>query len=154
MIISPLLLVALASPNAAQRYHERRGTNITLAVFRECHQNGVMEMPLRFVDEDYTPRLWAELYPVLRNIKTDELARKMMAYKNKPVASWRADDWGLLDALNQMLTLRATSREHALRNDSPPVQDAAFWAKLDKDLEFYYEAQYPGEELEEDEEDF
>jgi len=113
-----------------------------------------MDMPLRFVDSEYTPRLWAELYPVLRNIKTGELAKKMLAYKSKPVASWRADDWGLLDALNQMLTLRATSREHALRNDSPPDRDAAFWAKLDKDLEFYYEAQYPGEELEaEDDED-
>ena len=32
------------------------------------------------------------------------------------------------------------------------VQDAAFWAKLDKDLEFYYEAQYPGKELAGDEE--
>jgi hypothetical protein len=105
-----------------------------------------MGMPLRFVDDEYTPRLWAELFPVLRNIKTDELARKMLAYKKKPAASWRADDWGLLDALNQMLTLRATSREHALRNDSPPLRDATFWAKLDKDLEFYYEAQYPGEE--------
>lgn len=112
-----------------------------------------MEMPLRFVDDEYTPRLWAELFPVLRNIKTGELARKMLAYKNKPVESWRADDWGLLDALNQMLTLRATSREHSLRNDSPPVRDAAFWAKLDKELEFYYEAQYPGEELAGDEED-
>jgi hypothetical protein len=41
-----------------------------------------------------------------------------------------------------------------LRNDFPPVRDAAFWAKLDKELEFYYEAQYPGEELaEEDDED-
>ena len=78
-----------------------------------------MEMPLRFVDDEYTPRLWAELYPVLRNIKTDELARKMLAYKNKPVESWRADDWGLLD----------------------------------KELEFYYQAQYPGEELADDEED-
>ena len=71
-------------------------------------------------------------------------------------SQWRAggaDDWGLLDALNQMLTLRATSREHALRNDSPPVRDAAFWAKLDKDLEFYYEAQYPGEELETDDDE-
>ena len=112
-----------------------------------------MEMPLRFVDDDYTPRLWSELYPVLRNIKTDELARKMLAYKNKPVASWRADDWGLLDALNQMLTLRATSREHALRNDSPPVRNAVFWAKADKELKFYYEAQYAGEELADEEED-
>ena len=111
-----------------------------------------MELPLRFVDDEYTQRLWAELYPVLRNIKTDDLARKMLAYRAKPVKSWKADDWGLLDALNQMLTLRATSREHALRNDSPPVRDAAFWAKLDKDLEFYYEAQYPGKELASDEE--
>ena len=31
---------------------------------------------------------------------------------------------------------------------SPPVRDAAFWAKLDKELEFYYEAEYPGKELE------
>ena len=52
-----------------------------------------MEMPLRFVDDEYTPRLWAELYPVLSNIKTGELASKMLAYKNKPVADWRADDW-------------------------------------------------------------
>jgi hypothetical protein len=111
-----------------------------------------MEMPLRFVDDEYTPRLWAELYPVLRNIKTDDLAKKMLAYRTKPVNNWKADDWGLLDALNQMLTLRATSREHTLRNDSPPLQDAAFWAKLDKDLEFYYEAQYTGKELAGDEE--
>ena len=127
--------------------------NIKLALLAKGNQNGTMEMPLRFVDDEYTPRLWAELFPVLRNIKTGELARKMLAYKNKPVASWRADDWGLLDALNQMLTLRATSREHALRNDLPPVRDAAFWAKLDKELEFYYEAQYPGEELADDDED-
>jgi hypothetical protein len=112
-----------------------------------------MEMPLRFVDDNYTPRLWAELYPVLRNIKTDELAKKMLAYRNKPAASWRPDDWGLLDALNQMLTLRATSREHSLGNDSPPVRDAAFWAQLDKDLEFYYHAEYPGKELAEEDED-
>jgi hypothetical protein len=106
-----------------------------------------MAMPLRFVDDDYTPRLWAELYPVLRNIKTDDLAKKMLAYKNKPMESWRPDDWGLLDALNHMLTLRANSRGHHLRNDSPPVRDAAFWAKLDQDLTFYYEAEYPGQEL-------
>lgn len=106
-----------------------------------------MTMPLRFVDDSYTPRLWAELYPVLRNIKTDDLAKKMLSYKNKPVESWRADDWGLLNALNKMLTLRASSREHALPNDAPPVRDAAFWARLDKGLEFFYEAEYPGEEL-------
>src|ERR1039457_6827682 len=70
--------------------HRRRGTNIKLAVRAEGNQNDGMEMPLRFVDDEYTPRLWAELYPVLRNIKTDELARKMLAYKNKPVESWRA----------------------------------------------------------------
>ncbi len=114
--------------------------------------------PIRFVDEDYTPRLWSELYPVLRNIKTDELVRKMMAYKAKPVSTWRPDDWGLLDALNQMLTLRTSSKQHAIANDSPPVRDAAYWAKLDKDLEFYYDAKYPGQELpggadEDDEED-
>ena len=112
-----------------------------------------VEWPLRFVDDDYTPRLWAELFPVLRNIKTDELANKMLAYKNKPVERWRPDDWGLLDALNQMLTLRATSREHALRDDSPAVRDAAYWAKLDEELEFYYKAEYPGKELEEEEEE-
>jgi hypothetical protein len=112
-----------------------------------------MDMPLRFVDNDYTPRLWAELYPVLRNIKTEDLIKKMMAYKSKPSKSWRADDWGLLDALNKMLTLRASSRHHALKNDVPPVRDAAFWAKLDKDLEFYYEAQYPGKELADDSEE-
>ena len=104
-------------------------------------------MPQRFVDDDYTPRLWTELYPVLRNIKTDDLVKKMMAYKTTAVESWRADDWGLLDALNKMLTLRASSRHHALPNDSPPVRDAAFWAKLDKDLEFFYQAEYPGKEL-------
>jgi hypothetical protein len=109
-----------------------------------------MQMPLRFVDDDYTPRLWAELYPVLRNIKTEDLFKKMMVYKTKPVRSWRADDWGLLDALNKMLTLRASSRHHALRNDAPAVRDAQFWAKLDKDLEFYYQAEYPGKELEKD----
>jgi hypothetical protein len=106
-----------------------------------------MGIPLRFADEDYTPRLWTELYPVLRNIKTNDLAQKMLAYKSKPVENWRAYDWGLLDALNHMLTLRATSREHSLRNDSPTVKDAAFWAKLDKELEFYYNAEYPGKEL-------
>ncbi len=127
--------------------------NIRLAVLAQGKENDIMEMPLRFVDEQYTPRLWAELFPVLRNIKTDELARKMLAYKSKPVEKWRADDWGLLDALNQMLTLRATSREHAMRNDSPPVRDAAYWAKLDKELEFYYQAQYPGVELDEEEEE-
>jgi hypothetical protein len=128
----------------------RTGTHIRLAALNFDGQNGTMAMPLRFVDEEYTPRLWAELYPVLRNIKTDELAKKMLAYKNKPVANWRADDWGLLDALNHMLTLRASSRMHFLQNDSPPVRDAAFWAKLDKDLEFFYEAQYPGQELAEE----
>lgn len=107
----------------------------------------LVAMPLRFVDDDYTPRLWAELYPVLRNIKTDDLAKKMLAYKNKPVESWRPDDWGLLDTLNHMLTLRANSRGHRLRNDSPAIQDATFWARLDKDLTFYYEAEYPGKEL-------
>lgn len=116
-----------------------------------------MAMPIRFVDDMYTPRLWAEMYPVLRNIKTDELARKMLAYKNKPVQSWKADDWGLLDALNHMLTLRTNSKEHRLANDSPPVRDAAFWGKLDKELEFYYNAKYPGQELpggdEDDDED-
>ena len=104
-------------------------------------------MPLCFVDEDYTPRLRAELYPVLRNIKTEDLAKKMLAYTNKSVQSWRPDDWGLLDALNHMLTLRASSRGHRLRNDSPAIQDAAFRAKLDKELTFYYEAEYPGKEL-------
>jgi hypothetical protein len=44
----------------------------------------------------------------LRNIKTDELAKKMLAYKNKPVESWRADDWGLLDALNPLVGGKAT----------------------------------------------
>lgn len=109
-----------------------------------------MGMPIRFVDEEYRPRLWAELYPILRNIKTEDLAKKMLAYREKPVNSWRADDWGLLDALNQMLTLRATARGHSLKNDSPAVRDAAFWAKLDKDLEFYYQAEYPGKELEDE----
>ena len=106
-----------------------------------------MAMPLRFVDDDYTPRLWAELHPVLRNIKTEDLAKRMMSYKSKPVKSWRPDDWGLLDALNHMLTLRASSGGHQLRNDSPPERNAAFWAKLDHDLTFYYEAEYPGPEL-------
>ncbi len=111
------------------------------------------DFPLRFVDENYTPRLWSELSPVLRNIKTDELVKKMMAYKSKPVASWRPDDWGLLDALNFMLTLRTSSKQHAIPNDSPAVRDAAYWAKLDKELEFYYNAQYPGPELEGEDED-
>ena len=106
-----------------------------------------MEMPLRFVDDDYTPRLWAELYPVLRHIKTDDLFKKMLAYKDKKVSTWRADDWGLLDAINKMLTLRASSRHHVLKNDSPSVREATFWAKVDKDLEFYYAAKYPGKEL-------
>jgi len=106
-----------------------------------------MAMPIRFVDDMYTPRLWAEMFPVVRNIKTDELAKKMLAYKNKPVAAWKADDWGLLDVLNHMLTLRTNSKEHRLANDSPPVRDAAYWGKLDKDLEFYYNAKYPGQEL-------
>jgi hypothetical protein len=110
-------------------------------------QNSAMVMPLRFVDDDYTPRLWAELYPVLRNIKTDDLVLKMLAYKKKPLATWRPDDWGLLDALNHMLTLRASSKGHQLQNDSPRLKDAAFWAKLDQDLTFYYEAEYPGPEL-------
>lgn len=116
-------------------------------------QSSRAEFPLRFVDENYTPRLWSELYPVLRNIKTDELVKKMMAYKNKPAETWRADDWGLLDALNFMLTLRTSSKQHALPNDSPAVRDAAYWGKLDKELEFYYNAEYPGRELEGDEED-
>ena len=51
-----------------------------------------------------------------------------------------------------MLTLRASSRHHALKNDSPTVRDAAFWAHLDKELEFYYGAEYPGKELEDEEE--
>jgi hypothetical protein len=106
-----------------------------------------MAMPIRFVDDDFTPRLWAELYPILRYIKTDDLAKKMLAYKNKPVESWRADNWGLLDALNHMLTLRAKPGEHSLPNDSPPVRDAAFWAKLDQELGFFYDAKYPGQEL-------
>lgn len=114
--------------------------------------NSAMATPLRFVDDEYTPRLWAELYPVLRNIKTEDLAKKMLAYKNKPAQSWRPDDWGLLDALNHMLTLRASSRGHHLRNDAPLVRDAAFWAKLDQELSFYYEAQYPGPELTDDDE--
>ena len=42
---------------------------------------------------------------------------------------------------------QASSRDHALPNDSPPVRDAAFWAKLDKELEFLYEAEYPAKEL-------
>ncbi len=109
-----------------------------------------MAIPLRFVDDEYTPRLWAELYPVLRNIKTEDLAKKMLVYKNKPAQSWRADDWGLLDALNHMLTLRASAKGHRLRNDSPANQDAAFWAKLDKELSFYYDAEYPGKELAEE----
>lgn len=112
-------------------------------------------MPVRFVDEGYTPRLWDELYPVLRNMKTQDLINKMLAYKNKPAEKWRADDWGLLDAINKMLTLRAGSRHHTLRDDTPVTRDAAFWAKLDKDLEFYYQAEYPGPEGldDEDEED-
>src|SRR5215471_11051763 len=117
-------------------------------------QNWHMTLPLRFVDAEYTPRLWDELYPVLRNMKTEDLIRKMLSYKHKPVNGWRADDWGLLDALNKMLTLRATSSLHSLRNDSPAVRDASFWAKLDKDLEFYYQAKYPGREgVDEDDED-
>ncbi len=109
-----------------------------------------MEMPLRFVDDEYTPRLWVEMYPVLRNIKTDDLVKKMLAYRNKPVDSWKPDDWGLLDALNHMLTLRANSHGHSLRNDSPAAKDAAFWAKVDHDLEFFYQAEYPGPELDDD----
>jgi hypothetical protein len=100
-------------------------------------QNRAMAMPIRFVDDDYTPRLWAELYPVLRDIKSDDLVQKMLAYKKKPVATWRPDDWGLLDALNHMLTLRASSQGHQLHNDSPRLRDAAFWAKIDQDLAFY-----------------
>lgn len=61
----------------------------------------------------------AELYPVLRNMTTNDLAKKMLSYKYKPVESWRADGCGPLDALNKMFTLRASSREHALRNDLP-----------------------------------
>ncbi len=120
-------------------------------------ENRRMAMPIRFVDDMYTPRLWAEMFPVLRNIKTDELVRKMIVYKEKPVNSWKADDWGLLDVLNHMLTLRANSKEHRLANDSPQVRDAAYWGKLDKELEFYYNAKYPGQELpggDEEDEDF
>lgn len=112
-----------------------------------------MAFPIRFADDEYTPRLWSEFYPVLRNIKTDDLVKKMMAYKNKPVASWKPDDWGLLDAINHMLTLRTNSKKHSIPNDQPPVRDAAYWAKLDKDLEFYYNAKYPGQELAHEEED-
>ena len=74
----------------------------------------------------------------------------MLAYKDKPVASWRPDDWGLLNAINKMLTLRTSSRHHALKHDSPAVRDAAYWAKIDKELEFYYDAKYPGKELADD----
>ena len=82
-----------------------------------------------------------------KNQPFEDLIKKMLAYKDKPVASWRADDWGLLDALNKMLTLRASSRHHALKNDAPPIRDAAFWARVDRELDFYYTAQYPGKEL-------
>lgn len=112
-----------------------------------------MDFPIRFVDENYTPRLWTELFPLLRNMKTEELVKKMLAYKSKPVKSWRADDWGLLDALNQMLTLRTSSREHQIKEDLPAVRDARYWATLDKELEFYYNAEYPGKELPIDEDE-
>ena len=71
----------------------------------------------------------------------------MLAYKRKKLRVGERTIGDLLDAINKMLTLRASSRHHALKNDSPGVRDAAFWAKIDKDLEFYYEAQYPGKEL-------
>ena len=122
----------------------RAGAKSNLASLGVGDQTCHMTMPLRFVDDDYTPRLWAELYPILRNMTTGDLAKKMLSYKNKPVEEWRPDDCGLLDAVDKMLALRAGSREHALPNESPPVRDAAFWAKLDKELEFSYEAEYPG----------
>jgi hypothetical protein len=46
-----------------------------------------------------------------------------------------------------MLTLGASSRHHTLQNDSPAVKDAVFWGKLDKELEFFYDADYPCREL-------
>ena len=45
------------------------------AMLGNVSQNGAMVMPSRFLDDEYTPRLWAEL----RNIKTDDLAKKMLA---------------------------------------------------------------------------
>src|SRR5262252_6390189 len=84
-----------------------------------------MTLPLRFVDDDYTPRLWDELYPVLCNMKTEDLINKKLSYMHRPVDEWRADDWGLLDALNRMLTLRASSRQHSLRNDSPAIRETS-----------------------------
>jgi len=84
-----------------------------------------MTLPLGFVDDDNNPCLWDELYPVLCNLKTEDLINKMLCYKHTPVDEWRADDWGLLDALNRMLTLRASSRQHSLRNDSPAIRETS-----------------------------
>ena len=84
-----------------------------------------MTLPLGFVDDDNNPCLWDELYPVLCNMKTEDLINKMLCYKHTPVDEWRADDWGLLDALNRMLTLRASSRQHSLRNDSPAIRETS-----------------------------
>ena len=65
-------------------------TNNNLAAVDFVGQNCAMAMPTLCRRHLHTPRLWAELFPVLRNIKTNDLAKKMLAYKDKPVETWRS----------------------------------------------------------------
>jgi hypothetical protein len=106
-----------------------------------------MTFPPRFADESSTPRRWEELQDQLRTLTTAALVKKLLRFKNKPVISWTPDDWGMMDAINHLLAMRAyPGGSESLLNDEPKNQDEAYWSHLDERLSFYYGARYPGPE--------
>ena len=105
-----------------------------------------MKFPPRFVDENSTPRRWNELAAKLRSRKQLRWWKQLQRFKNKPVSSWTADDWGLMDAINHLVTLRAHPCHpiEVFPDDLPMNQDMEYWDRVDERWRFYQDASYPG----------
>jgi hypothetical protein len=104
-----------------------------------------MDFPPRFVDEESTPRRWHELAPQLRSRTTAALVKQVQRFKAKPVSNWTANDWGLMDAINHLVTMRAhpLTRE-VFPDDRPKNQDYEYWDRVNERWAFYQDADYPG----------
>jgi hypothetical protein len=114
---------------------------------RHQQQSEIVEFPPRFADENFTPRRWAELSEKLRSRTTADLVKRLARFKNKPVSSWTPDDWGLMDAINHLVALRAHPKGAPFPNDLPKNQDEEYWNRVDARWEFYYNADYPGPQM-------